>query len=139
MKGMRKVKRGKGFRGVLNYVFARDAGHKEEPGRLLGGNLSGTDPRTLAQEFGITRTLRPEIEKPVWHNSLRLPAGESVTDDQWLNIADEYMQEMGFSDLHPRCYVLHDDKDGQHIHIVASRIALDGSLYLGKNENLIST
>ncbi|WP_233610440.1 relaxase/mobilization nuclease domain-containing protein [Citrobacter freundii] len=33
-----------------------------------------------------------------------------------------------------------DDKDGQHIHIVASRIdATSGKLYLGKNENLIST
>jgi hypothetical protein len=139
MKGMRKVRRGTGFRGVLNYVFGRDDEHKEEPGRLLGGNLSGTDPRTLAQEFGITRNLRPEIEKPVWHNSLRLPRGESVSDDQWVKIADDYMRDMGFSDLHPRCYVLHDDKEGQHIHIVASRIALDGSLYLGKNENLIST
>lgn len=139
MKGMRSVKRGKWFRGVLNYVFGRDDEHKSEPGKLIGGNLSGTDPRTLAQEFGITRRLRPEIEKPVWHNSLRLPKNESVADDQWLRIADEYMQEMGFTDLHPRCYVLHNDKDGQHIHIVASRIALDGSLYLGKNENLAST
>lgn len=139
MKGMRSVKRGKGFRGVLNYVFGRDDEHKGEPGRLLGGNLSGLDPRTLAQEFGITRGLRPEVEKPVWHNSLRLPKAEKITDAQWLRIADEYMREMGFSDLHPRCYVLHDDNEGQHIHIVASRIALDGSLYLGKNENLIST
>ncbi|MBU2742581.1 relaxase/mobilization nuclease domain-containing protein [Acidithiobacillus thiooxidans] len=139
MKGMRKVKRGKGFLGVLAYVFGRDDEHKGEPGRLLGGNLSGTDPRTLAQEFGMTRTLRPEIEKPVWHNSLRLPWGESITHEQWVQIAEDYMNKMGFSDLHPRCYVLHDDDEGQHIHIVASRIAFDGSLYLGKNENLVST
>ncbi|MEY5509518.1 relaxase/mobilization nuclease domain-containing protein, partial [Salmonella enterica subsp. enterica serovar Corvallis] len=47
---------------------------------------------------------------------------------------------MGFSETHLRAYVLHDDKDGQHIHIVASRIdATSGKLYLGKNENLIST
>lgn len=46
---------------------------------------------------------------------------------------------MGFSDTHLRCYVLHDD-DGQHIHIIASRIDLyAGKLYLGRNENLIST
>lgn len=139
MKGMRKVKRGRGFRGVLNYVFGRDEDHKNEPGRLLGGNLSGTDSRTLAQEFGMTRTLRPEIEKPVWHNSLRLPKGESISDDKWVEIADDYMSRIGFTDLNLRCYVLHDDDEGQHIHIVASRIALDGSLYLGKNENLEST
>ena len=46
---------------------------------------------------------------------------------------------MGFSDTHLRCYVLHDD-EGQHIHIIASRIDLNGGkLYLGRNENLIST
>jgi len=47
---------------------------------------------------------------------------------------------MGFSETHLRAYVLHDDKDGQHIHIIATRIELSsGKLYLGKNENLIST
>lgn len=55
-------------------------------------------------------------------------------------LADDYMKRMGFSDTHLRAYVLHDDKDGQHIHIVASRIdATSGKLYLGKNENLTST
>jgi hypothetical protein len=49
------------------------------------------------------------------------------------------MKRMGFSDTHLRCYVLHDD-DGQHIHIIASRIDIaGGKLYLGRNENLIST
>ncbi|EKS6105778.1 relaxase/mobilization nuclease domain-containing protein [Escherichia coli] len=50
------------------------------------------------------------------------------------------MSRMGFSETHLRCYVLHDDAAGQHIHIIASRIELSsGKLYLGKNENLIST
>ena len=139
MKSMNRVKRGRGFRGVLNYIFGRDSDHKNAPGVLLGGNMSGHDPRTLAMEFGVTRQIRPDIEKPVWHNSLRLPAGESLSHDEWVKIADDYMEKMGFGSLHPRCYVLHDDKEGQHIHIAASRIALDGLLYLGKNENLAST
>jgi hypothetical protein len=47
---------------------------------------------------------------------------------------------MGFTDTHLRCYVLHNDEAGQHIHIIASRIDItDGKLYLGKNENLTST
>ncbi|ELS7800870.1 relaxase/mobilization nuclease domain-containing protein, partial [Escherichia coli] len=51
-----------------------------------------------------------------------------------------YMKRMGFGDTHLRCYVLHDDQAGQHIHIIASRIDLNGGkLYLGRNENLIST
>lgn len=137
MKGMRKIKRGTSFRGVLDYVFSREAG--KEPGRLLGGNVSGTDPASLAPEFGVTRNLRYEVTKPVWHNSLRLPAGDSLTEKQWVDIADDYMSRIGFTDAHMRCYVLHDDKEGQHIHIVASRIGLDSTLYTGQNENLEST
>ena len=63
-----------------------------------------------------------------------------LTDAQWSAIADDYMKRIGFSETHLRCYVLHDDAVGQHIHIIASRIdRITGKLYLGKNENLIST
>lgn len=94
----------------------------------------------LSAEFNATKLLRSDVSKPVWHNSLRLPAGESLSIQRWKLLADDYMKRMGFSETHLRAYVLHDDKDGQHIHIVASRIdATSGKLYLGKNENLIST
>ena len=138
MKGMQKISRGKGFRGALNYAQDRDS-PAEERGQLIGGNMSGQDAKTLAKEFGLSRALRPDIQKPVWHNALRLPMGERIEPDKFARIADDYMERMGFTDLHQRCYWLHDDKDGQHIHIVASRVSLDGSVYLGKNENLKST
>ncbi|HDT1452727.1 TPA: relaxase/mobilization nuclease domain-containing protein, partial [Klebsiella pneumoniae subsp. pneumoniae] len=87
-----------------------------------------------------TKQLRSDVQKAVWHNSLRLPDGESLSNDQWAMIADDYMKKMGFNETHLRCYVLHDDSAGQHIHIIASRIDLyAGKLYLGRNENLIST
>ncbi|MFA9343014.1 relaxase/mobilization nuclease domain-containing protein, partial [Escherichia coli] len=77
--------------------------------------------------------LRPDVQKAVWHNSLRLPKGESLTAKQWFCIADDYMTRMGFSETHLRCYILHDDENGQHIHIIASRVSLDaGKLYLGR-------
>lgn len=137
MKGMRKISRGSGFRGALDYVFERENG--KEKGRLIGGNMSCSKSGSLAAEFGIARRLRPSIKKPVWHNSLRLPAGEKLNDSHWNQIAEDYMRQMGFDDSHPRVYVLHDDKEGQHIHIVASRIDMSGALYLGQNENLKST
>lgn len=138
MKGMQKISRGRGFRGALNYAFERES-KDDEPGRLLGGNMSGQNAPQLSAEFGHVRRLRPDIEKPVWHNALRLPKSEKLTDAQWVMIADDYMQRMGFTESHPRSYVLHDDADGQHIHIVASRVSTEGKVYLGKNENLAST
>lgn len=136
MKGMNKIKRGTSFRGLLKYLFKNRDG--PAPGRLIGGTMSGTTPRELAAEFKASRQLRPDIEKPVWHNSLRMPKGEDVSDEKWDQIARRYMTLMGF-DLNKAqaCWVKHDDEDA--LHVAASRIHLDGTVYLGQNENLIST
>ncbi|EPU4813344.1 relaxase/mobilization nuclease domain-containing protein [Klebsiella aerogenes] len=139
MKGMQKIKRGKSFAGVVRYALQPRAHHKSDP-VVIGGNMLGDSALELIAEFDGTKQLRPDAQKPVWHNSLRLPAGESLTSEKWSSFADDYMKLMGFSDTHLRCYVLHDDSAGQHIHIIASRIDLNGGkLYLGRNENLIST
>lgn len=139
MKGMQKIKRGKNFAGVVFYAL-RPASHHKTPPSVIGGNMDGSNAGELIAEFNATKALRPDVAKPVWHNSLRLPKNEALTDAQWSEIADDYMSRMGFSETHLRCYVLHDDAAGQHIHIIASRIELSsGKLYLGKNENLIST
>ncbi|MCY2601146.1 relaxase/mobilization nuclease domain-containing protein [Klebsiella pneumoniae] len=139
MKGMQKIKRGKTFNGLISYLLKPASHHKSDP-YVVGGNVIESFADALSAEFNATKLLRSDVSKPVWHNSLRLPAGEQITTEQWKLLADDYMKRMGFSETHLRAYVLHDDKDGQHIHIVASRIdATSGKLYLGKNENLIST
>lgn len=139
MKGMQKIIRGKNFSGVVHYALKPGAHHKSDP-VVIGGNMLGDSALELIAEFDSTKHLRQDVAKPVWHNSLRLPDGESLSNDQWVSVADDYIKKMGFSDTHLRCYVLHDDQAGQHIHIIASRIDLNGGkLYLGRNENLIST
>lgn len=139
MKGMQKIKRGKQFTGVVLYSLKSGSHHKITP-YVIGGNTTGSTAAELISEFEGTRLLRPDVAKPVWHNSLRLPKGENLSTRQWAAFADDYMAQMGFTDTHLRCYILHDDADGQHIHIIASRInMIGGKLYLGKNENLIST
>lgn len=140
MKGMNKIKRGKNFRGVISYALSPAPHHKTAP-LVIGGNLVGITIDELTAELSQTQKLREDVEKPVWHNSLRLPKSDSLPNEQWRNIADDYMKRMGFCDTHLRCYVLHNDEAGQHIHIIASRInvLVGGHLYLGKNENLIST
>ena len=131
MKGMQNIQRGSGFRGCAEYLLDHDGG------RVIGGNMGGLTARDLAAEFGVARRQRPDIQKPVWHNSLRLPADEraNVGPQEWRQIGDNYMRGMGFSDQHQRVYVLHNG----HIHILANRVGLDGSVFLGRNENLKST
>ncbi|MFJ5467134.1 relaxase/mobilization nuclease domain-containing protein [Pectobacterium sp. CHL-2024] len=139
MKGMQKIRRGKNFAGVVLYALKPGSHHRCTP-YVIGGNMMGDAERDLIAEFNTTKTLRPDVVKPVWHNSLRLPKNEALTNSEWSEIADDYMSRMGFAETHLKCYILHDDADGQHIHIIASRVSLyAGKLYLGKNENLIST
>lgn len=139
MKGMQKIRRGKSFAGVVFYALKPGSHHRSDP-IVIGGNMLGDSTLELIAEFDSTKHLRQDVAKPVWHNSLRLPQGESLTAKQWDVFADDYMNRMGFSETHLRCYVLHDDEAGQHIHIIASRVDLvGGKLYLGRNENLIST
>jgi len=139
VKGMQKIKRGKQFAGVVLYSLKSGSHHKITP-YIIGGNMTGSTAAELISEFEGTRLLRPGVAKPVWHNSLRLPKGETLSVRQWAAFADDYMTRMGFTETHLRCYIMHDDSDGQHIHIIANRINMvGGKLYLGKNENLIST
>ncbi|HDG7896050.1 TPA: relaxase/mobilization nuclease domain-containing protein [Klebsiella quasipneumoniae] len=139
MKGMQKIKRGKQFAGVILYSLKSGSHHKISP-YVIGGNMTGSTAAEFINEFEGIRLLRPDVAKPVWHNSLRLPKGESLSTKQWAAFADDYMARMGFTDTHLRCYIMHDDSDGQHIHIIANRINMvGGKLYLGKNENLVST
>ncbi len=121
---IQSIHKGKGFRGVLNYVFGR----AKSP-ELLGGNMYGTDPRALAQEFGEWRELRPELTRAVFHSSLSLPHGpggrEELSDAQWREVAERYLEHLGYG-RSPFVVVRHRDTEHDHVHIVAARIGADG-------------
>ena len=131
-----KVSRGGGFRGVLDYVL--DVGKKAsntKDAERVGGNMAGQDPRELSLEFSAVRQLRPDIGKPVWHCSLSLPAGERLSAEKWGDLADDFMKRVGFDPANtPYVAVRHQDTDHDHIHIVASRVGLDGKVWLGRWE-----
>jgi len=125
-----KVERGDGFRGILDYALGKDGGNAVE---IIGGNMHGTDSRALAAEFGLSREARPGVKSPVWHTSLSLPPGERIDSEKWAAVADDFIDGMGLTG-HQWCLIRHHDTDHDHVHIVASRIALDGEIFHGKFE-----
>ncbi|EAM2677862.1 relaxase [Salmonella enterica] len=138
MKGMQRIKRHKSFVNVVKYVLKPGSHHRNDP-VVIGGNMTGDCAKELIAEFDTASELRKDIAKPAWHNSLRLPYGDKLSNEKWKSIADDYMHRMGFSDTHLRCYVLHDDSMGQHIHIIANRIdSVSGKVNLGRHESLKS-
>ena len=113
------ISKGRGFRGTLNYLLFK------EQGELIGGNMLGQTARELAAEFKLSRELNPTIKQPVYHVSLSLPHHERLEHERWNQIAEDYLQEMGFSD-NQYVVVRHSDRSHDHIHIVAARGRLDG-------------
>lgn len=115
-----KQLKGKGFRGLLNYL------EEKEEAELIGGNMIGENARELAAEFRFSRQLNYRVERPVYHASLSLQKGENLDNDTWNEIAKEYLIGMGF-DYNQYCVFRHHDQDHDHIHIAVSRIKLDGT------------
>lgn len=103
-------------------AFAKGQRH-----RLIGGNMSGQSARELAHELEAVRAQRPNISKPVHHVSLTAAKGERLTIERWQQIASKYIEEMGFNNA-PYVVVQHRDTDHDHIHIVTSRIDLEGKV-----------
>lgn len=126
-----KITHGAGFRGTLAYVLQKD--HKPE---IVGGNMSGTNPRDLAREFAAVRELRPDVGKPVVHVSLSFdpgrdghPGDRRLTNEELARISGEYLRRMGYDIARVQWVaVRHNDKGHEHVHLVLSRIRIDGTL-----------
>jgi len=116
-----KQSKGRGFRGALNYVLGK------EGAEIVGGNMLGQNAKELASEFALSRELKPNLSRVVYHASLSLPPGENLTDGHWSEVAERYMEGMGFKGAQ-FVAVKHTDTYHSHIHIIASRVRMDGSV-----------
>lgn len=115
-----KVTVGRDFRRLLTYLAGK------ERAELIGGNMAGETVRRLADEFEFVGKMRPLLSTAVTHLSLRLPPDESLTLEQWLAVAERIIAGMGYGNS-PHAVFVHRDKGDEHIHVIASRIAFDGS------------
>ena len=119
-----KISQGKGFRGVLDYLLSKDRGE------IIASCMTGRDVRELATEFGVSRQMRRDIEKPVFHASLSLPPNERLDDETWERVVNEYLAKMGFdAKEHQWVVIKHNDTDHDHVHLVVSRISLSGKVW----------
>ena len=73
-------------------------------------------------------------EKPVLHLSLNPDPKDNLTDEQLSEIAQTYMQKMGYGDQ-PFIVYKHEDIERQHIHIVSMRVDAEGKKINDKFEH----
>ncbi|MEB8196826.1 relaxase/mobilization nuclease domain-containing protein [Raoultella terrigena] len=123
------AKTGKSFKNRVDYILKDD--HS-----FICSNMSvdKNNVSDLTDEFKAVSSFRQDIKKPVFHAFLSLPKNEHLTDQQWEEIAKDYLKEMNIDiEKHQYICVRHNDTDKEHIHIVANRIGLDGSVWHGQH------
>lgn len=134
-----KITRGGSVRGLANYLHGpgRANEHVYEGvagGRVIGGTLGAegaSDGSRWAVDMAAVMGQRPEVERPVWHMSLRLPAKDrTLTDAEWRDVAQEMGEQMGWAG-NPWVMVRHGQ---DHVHVVVSRVGWDGELWHGRND-----
>lgn len=123
------AKTGRSFKNRVDYILKDDH-------IFICSNMSAdkNNVSELTDEFKAVSSFRQDIKKPVFHAFLSLPKNEHLTDEKWEEIAKDYLKEMNIDiEKHQYICVRHKDTDKDHIHIVANRIGLDGSVWLGQH------
>lgn len=117
-----KTGSGSGFGGLTRYLLT---GRKEElnPDRVLWTStreLALDDPRQAAQVMRATAS-QGQTDKPVQHLSISLAPGEHLSREQWEQVVDTTLRDLGLKG-HQALVVAHNDTPHEHIHIVVNRV-----------------
>lgn len=73
------------------------------------------------QSFAPFLAANRKTEEPIMHISINPHPDDVLTDEQLVDIADEYMQKMGFGEQ-PYIVFKHEDIERKHIHIVSTNV-----------------
>lgn len=142
------------FKGRIRYIFGCTKHDHEITGiRTIDSNCFSRDPLPailagdetdvleMIREFDSVEAMRrmsidsDKLIKPVFHAMLSLRPGESLTTAQWRTAVQTYLSDLGFDETNQFVAVMHQDKDHQHVHIVANRIRLNDEFSMVKDSN----
>lgn len=121
--------KGKSFKGCVQYVM-------NETAKLLDAEGVWADNiKDMIRSFAMQRSGRKEIKQPVGHIPISFAPEdkERMTNDFMVQLAKEYMQEMGIKDTQ-YIIVRHHNADNEHLHIVYNRINNDLKLISVNND-----
>ncbi len=111
-----KISKSGSFKNLVKYLDKENA-------VVLGTNMYGQSSRELTAEFMTVRDLNPGIKQPVLHASLSLLPGESLSDEQFREACETWMEKMGFDlTLNQYLIVRHQDTEHEHAHMAINRI-----------------
>jgi hypothetical protein len=98
---------------------------------------SNSDLRFALLSFEPYLIANKRTEKPVVHISLNPDPKDSLSDEQYAQLAQDYMDKMGFGNQ-PFIVYKHEDIDRRHLHIVTVRVDENGKKISDSFEKLRS-
>lgn len=122
------------FLKTLQYVLGK------EDAAIIQTNMAGKTPYEFNQQFLNTKYFNKAVKRQCAHLIIsithRPDYHEHLSDSQYCYVAQEYLKDMGYLPKDESITeaesqyvaVRHHDRDHEHLHIIASRIKLDGSL-----------
>jgi len=135
-----KIKSGKSLIGALNYNE-----HKVSKGKasLIAAVKYPKDKEELSFNDKLLRltdlaAMNQRVKTNTVHISLNFPNGENLPDETLTQIAQDYLNGVGFA-TQPFLLYRHEDAGHPHCHLVTTNIKRDGERiglhYLGQNES----
>lgn len=124
-----KIISGNSIWGLLRYNFEKI--EKEKAKVLFTTGLVATDSEgkpdmtMMLKSFQTYLKNNRRTEQPILHISLNPHPKDKVTDEQLIEIAQKYMQRLGYGDQ-PYVIFKHSDIKREHIHIVSLQTDKDG-------------
>lgn len=117
-----KIGHGVNMMGALSYNQLKV---DKENGQILATRRIMEMPDGSYSMAQLYRSFEPYLmankktEKPVLHISLNPDPGDKVTDENFINIAKDYMEQMGYGEQ-PYVVFKHTDIERTHIHVVST-------------------
>lgn len=121
------------FLDTLKYVLGK------EDAAIVDTNMMGTSPHSFNEQFLNTKYTNKAVKRQCAHLIIaianRPDYHEHLSNSQYSYVAREFLRDMGYlpKERAPHATsqfvaVRHHDRSHEHLHIIASRIRLDGSL-----------
>ena len=132
-----RVIRGRGFGGTIRYCQNKAVGQRPLGSSRLSDEPNGPTNEEVIYELRVVSSQR-DAARPVVHIPIRTRDGEHLSEEQWLVVAERVRIEMGFEDC-PWAAYLHNNengRNGQHLHLVLSRITFDGKIVSDRNDRI---
>ena len=130
-----KISLGKSIYGALSYnaeKINKEKGRVLDTNKIYNDGSGNIDIHRAFEDFKRWMPQSTRAEKTMMHISLNPHPDDRLSEMQYTQLAHEYMEKMGFSEM-PYLIVKHEDIERHHIHIVALRVRPDGSCISDKN------